>query len=71
MSDELFVIYYKPDESNDKLYFAYRDENGKFIFSKNRHEAELFDMYEVETINDEISDKLGIETDIEGYEDDE
>lgn len=71
MSNELFVIYYKPDGSNDKLYFTYRDENGKFIFSKNRHEAELFDMYEVETINDEISDKLGIETDIEGYEDDE
>lgn len=71
MSDELFVIYYKPDESNDKLYFAYRDENGKFIFSKNRYEAELFDMYEVETINDEISDKLGIETDIEGYDGDE
>ena len=56
MSDELFVIYYKPDESNDKLYFAYRDENGKFIFSKNRYEAELFDMYEVETIHDEISE---------------
>lgn len=71
MSDELFVIYYKPDESNDKLYFTYRDENGKFIFSKNRYEAKLFDMYEVETINDEISDQLGIEVDIEGYEDDE
>lgn len=65
MSDELFVIYYKPDESNDKLYFAYRDENGKFIFSKNRYEAELFDMYEVETIHDEISEQLGVELDME------
>ena len=71
MSDELFVIYYKPDGSNDKLYFTYRDENGKFIFSKNRYEAELFDMYEVETIHDEISEQLGVELDIEGIEDDD
>ena len=71
MSDELFVIYYKPDTSNDKMYFAYRNENGQFIFSKNKHEAELFDFYEVQVIQDEISEQLGINLTIEEVEEDE
>ena len=70
MSDELFVLYYKPDKSNDKLYFADIDENGRFIFIRSKYGAELFDIYGIQVAQDEISEALGIGIDIEEYEDD-
>ena len=69
MSDELYVISYKPNISNDKLYFAYRNEDGRFVFTKYIYEAEQFDFYEAQVAQDEISEALGIEINIEDVED--
>jgi hypothetical protein len=71
MSDDFFALYYKPDKSNDKLYFAGRDENGRFTFIRSKYGADLFSIYGIQAAKDEISEALGINIDIEEYEDDE
>lgn len=71
MNDEFFALYYKPDKSNDKLYFAGRDENGRFAFIRSKYGAELFNIYGIQAAQDEISKALGTGIDIEEYEDDE
>lgn len=71
MNDDFFVLYYKPDKSNDKLYFAGRDENGRFVFIRSKYGAELFDIYGIQVAQDEISEALGVEIDIEEYDDED
>ena len=45
MGDEVFALYYKPDGSKDKLYFAYRSEYGHLVFTENKYGAELYSIH--------------------------
>ena len=72
MSDKIFALYYKPVRSKDKLYFAYRDEDGSLAFTKNKYGAELYDIYGIRIAQDSLSKKLGKRLSIEeAYGDDE
>lgn len=72
MGDEVFVLYYKPDGSKDKLYFAYRSEDGRLAFTENKYGAELYNIYGIRIAQDSLSKMLGKRLSIEeAYGDDE
>ena len=72
MSDEIFALYYKPDGGKDKLYFAYRSEDGRLAFTKNKYGAELYNIYGALIAQDSLSKMLGKRLSIEeAYGDDE
>jgi hypothetical protein len=72
MSDEVFALYYKPDWSKDKLYFAYRSEYGSLVFTKNKYGAELYHIYGIRIAQDSLSKRLGVRLSVEeAYGDDE
>lgn len=72
MGDEVFALYYKPDGSKDKLYFAYRSECGRLIFTENKYGAELYNIYGIRIAQDSLSKRLGVRLSVEeAYGDDE
>lgn len=72
MSDKIFALYYKPNRSKNKLYFAYRNEDGSLAFTENKYGAELYDIYGILTAQDSLSKMLGKRLSIEeAYGDDE